>query len=59
MSLAKQFRGRTLRPITVITIGITGPNRIAKGISLTIRKGKTVGKQRCRPPQAKKTLPCA
>ncbi len=60
VSLAKQFRGRTLRPITVITIGITGPNRISKEITLTIRrKGKTVGKQRCRPPRAKKTLPCA
>ena len=59
VSLAKQFRGRTLRPIAVITIGITGPNRIAKEISFTIRKGKTVAKKRCRPPGAKKTLPCA
>jgi hypothetical protein len=59
VSLARQFRGRTLRPITVITIGIAGPNRIAKEISFTIRRGKTVAKKRCRPPQAKKALPCA
>lgn len=59
VGLARQFRGRTLRPITVITIGIAGPNRIAKEISFTIRKGKTVAKKRCRPPGSKKTLPCA
>jgi hypothetical protein len=60
VSLARHFRGRTLRPITLVTVRIAGPNRIAKEISFTIRKGlKTVARKRCRPPGAKKTLPCA
>jgi hypothetical protein len=59
VSLTKQFRRRTLRPITEIMIRIGGPNRIAKEISFTIRKGKkTVAAKRCRPPGAKETLPC-
>jgi hypothetical protein len=61
VSLAKRFRGRTLRPSTVILVRIAGPNRISKEITFTIRKGgqKTAAKQRCRPPEAKKTLRCA
>jgi hypothetical protein len=59
LSLTKQFRGRTLRPVTVIMVRIGGPNRIAKEISFKIRKGKkTAATMRCRPPGAKKTLEC-
>jgi hypothetical protein len=61
VSLTKQFRGRTLRPVTVIMIQIGGPNRIAKEIRFTIRarQKKVVATKRCRPPGAKKTLACA
>ncbi|MEY2513575.1 MAG: hypothetical protein QOJ89_933 [bacterium] len=61
VSLAKQFRGRTLRPRTVVTLRITGPNRIGKEITFTIRgKGRRVlVATRCRPPGAKKALSCA
>jgi hypothetical protein len=61
VSLTKQFRGRTLRPVTIIMVQIGGPNRIAKEIRFTIRSGqKTVAAtKRCRPPGAKKTLACA
>ncbi len=60
VNLVKQFRGRTLRPVTVITIRIAGPNRIAKEISFTIRRGqkKTVGTVKCRPPLGKTALKC-
>ncbi|MGH2943696.1 MAG: hypothetical protein ACRDLN_13080 [Solirubrobacteraceae bacterium] len=60
VNLAKQFRGRTLKPLTVITVRISAKNRIAKEIRFTIRKVQTPAvKVRCRPPGSKKTLSCA
>jgi len=60
VSLAKLFRGRTLRPRTVVRLRIAGPNRMGKEITFTIRaKQSTLVKTRCRPPGAKKALECA
>jgi hypothetical protein len=59
VNLAKQFRGRTLRPLTVVTLAVTGPNRIGKEFRITIRKVQRPNiKVQCRPPGAKKALGC-
>ncbi|MEA2137136.1 MAG: hypothetical protein QOG56_286 [Solirubrobacteraceae bacterium] len=61
VNLAKTFRSRTLRPRTVVRLAITGPNRIAKEFTFTIRSGprKVLVASRCRPPAAKTALRCA
>jgi hypothetical protein len=60
VSLAKLFRGRTLRPNAAVIVRIAGPNRIVKEITFKIhRSRKTEATKRCRPPGAKKTLSCA
>jgi hypothetical protein len=59
VNLSGQFRGRALRPHAIVTIRITEGNRIAKEIGLTVRGPRAPAtKVRCRPPGAKKTLPC-
>ena len=59
VNLSRRFRGRALRPRTVVTIRITGSNRIGKEIRLTMRrKQEPAEKVSCTPPGAKKALSC-
>jgi hypothetical protein len=59
VNLTKQFRGRTLRPLTVVMLNVSGPNRTAKEFRITIRKvQQPTIKVQCRPPGAKKALGC-
>jgi hypothetical protein len=58
VNLARFFRGRTLRPQTVVNLTVTGPKRIGKEFRITIRKVQRPIIVRCRPPGAKKALEC-
>jgi hypothetical protein len=59
VKLTKLFRGRTLRPGTVLEVSITADRRIGKVVQYKVRKGLSPTKDTlCAPPGTSKPLSC-
>jgi hypothetical protein len=59
VKLTKLFRGRTLRPGTMLEVSITADRRIGKVVQYKVRKGLSPTKDTlCAPPGTSKPLSC-